>query len=61
MTTTQRAVCALIRAALFDGPKELPEQTDLKAVCQEIRLAGRQAGDGALSRAGQRSRRAQIQ
>ena len=36
MTTTQRAVCALIRAALFDGPKELPEQTDLKAVCQEM-------------------------
>lgn len=36
LTTTQRAVCVLLRAALFDGPKEIPEQTDLNAVCREM-------------------------
>lgn len=36
MTATQQAVCALIRAALFEGPKALPEQTDLKDVFREM-------------------------
>lgn len=36
MTATQQAVCALIRAALFEGSKALPEQTDLKEVFREM-------------------------